>query len=243
MCEEYEVVCSVPQGSILSPLRYSFFIDDLVQALQAAVPGLPLGNLLIHGILYADDITMVARNPAELQRLLAAAEAHSIANAYRQRAEMLTPRVSEGTPVTLYGNQVPAGKSFKYLGMEVGPKEILGKQNFESRVRAGMKALGTVSGLLSRKDLGLPVKLLAYKIFARPTMECGLALLKPLNRHLKSLQRIQCTASRLLSSRWPPEPASSAPTTGHSLASRTSPSWSQPRRAPSYTGVWRSPSS
>lgn len=117
-----------------------------------------------------------------------------------------------------------------------------------------------VSGFLTGKDLGLPVKLVAYKTFVRPIMEYGLALLKPTKSHLKNLQQIQHAASRMLP--WvtrntshlvvegllalelmATQPASSAPTTGHSSAPRTSPSWLPLRRAPSCIGVWRSPKS
>ena len=73
----------MPQESVLAPLLYSIFIDDLTEALQAAAPGLPLSHLIVHGILYADDIAAVARNPEELQRLMEAAEAHSLANGHR----------------------------------------------------------------------------------------------------------------------------------------------------------------
>ena len=47
------------QGSSLSPLLYALFIDDLPKLLLSQFPAIPLGDITVNSILYADDIALV----------------------------------------------------------------------------------------------------------------------------------------------------------------------------------------
>jgi hypothetical protein len=157
--------------------------------------------------LYADDIALIARSTAELQRLLAAAEAHSLSNGYRFNVgKCQVIETPESEQVSLYGRALPSGESFRYLGVQVGKKGIKDADQYEMLKRAGLRALSSLGGLLNRKDLSALLKLAAYKTFIRPTMEYGMALLKPTKRHLEALEKIQAAASRMIL--WVPKSAS-----------------------------------
>ena len=64
--------CGVKQGDPLSPLLFGLFIDELEQWLRERLPGagVQLGPKLLHMLLYADDLVLLAPNPQMLQRQL-----------------------------------------------------------------------------------------------------------------------------------------------------------------------------
>jgi hypothetical protein len=70
----------VLQGSVLSPLLYSIYLDPLV---EVPSPSLPYNDGRINCFLYADDIALVAHSAADLNSLLAICEEDSLQRGYR----------------------------------------------------------------------------------------------------------------------------------------------------------------
>ncbi|MCS5624041.1 MAG: reverse transcriptase family protein, partial [Candidatus Marinimicrobia bacterium] len=81
----FHPVHGVLQGSILSPLLYILFIDDLIEELQKLRVGAmtPLVDKLIAALLYCDDVSLLAHTPEDLQKLLNVCEKHSRTWGYR----------------------------------------------------------------------------------------------------------------------------------------------------------------
>lgn len=61
----------VQQGSVLSPLLYILFINDLSDALRKADVGVRLGSDLVPLLMFADDICLLAESAGDLTRALA----------------------------------------------------------------------------------------------------------------------------------------------------------------------------
>lgn len=195
--EPYPVTCGVPQGSVLSPLLYSVFIDDLVQALTEAGPGLRLGQVDFHGALYADDIAAVAEDRDKLQRVLDKAAHHSLQNGYRFNVGKCAAFLPAGSePLHLYDQALPCVGSFKYLGVELGHKGIENRSHLQTLAARGLKAIATCGRVLHHKHLSPLAKLGVYRAFIRPTMEYGLQLVKPLKSAMQALERVQNRALR-----------------------------------------------
>jgi len=58
----------VMQGESLSPKLFTLYIEKLVELLHSSdIPGLTIGKILVHLLLYADDIVLLATNAIDLQ--------------------------------------------------------------------------------------------------------------------------------------------------------------------------------
>ncbi|KAG0437489.1 Retrovirus-related Pol polyprotein from type-2 retrotransposable element R2DM [Dictyocoela muelleri] len=70
----YKLLIGLPQGSIISPILFNVFIDDLIEFI-------PL-NLKKNVLLYADDILIFTRTLSETQMLFNRIIVHSVVNEY-----------------------------------------------------------------------------------------------------------------------------------------------------------------
>ena len=58
------------QGSVLSPILFNVYIDDLLQQLEKSGDGARLGGIYVGALAYADDITLLSPTVSGMQRLL-----------------------------------------------------------------------------------------------------------------------------------------------------------------------------
>ena len=70
--DTFETYVGTKQGSELSPLLFGLFIDWLHELIAQQVPGAGhvIGSLKVPELMYADDVTLLARNPQEANALL-----------------------------------------------------------------------------------------------------------------------------------------------------------------------------
>jgi hypothetical protein len=120
----------VKQGDPLSPLLFGLFIDRVEAWLKERAPqcGVQLGGELLRVLLYADDLTLLASSPAELQALLDALQAFCTVNSLHVNVAKSVvvvfgkrkPRVGREIPTTGWqfeGVQLPVVPEFRYLGI------------------------------------------------------------------------------------------------------------------------------
>lgn len=183
----------VLQGSVLSPILYSIFLDPFVTALSNG-PKLTLPNQDegINCLLYADDIVLIANTPRALNRLLRLAEADSISRGYRFSPGKSVV-VSPGCAVhKLYGSPLERNRSFCYLGFIVSPRGMDFKAHVQARIKKA-DAYGARLHMAGARWRNFPayINLQLYAAFIRPGLEYGISLIPSGHKSLTLLQQCQ----------------------------------------------------
>ena len=84
------------QGCSLSPMLFSLYIADMGQAITLSSEGFRVGNVVVSGLLFADDLALVAREPDGLLHLLSLVKKHADnlkmeINTGKDKSEVLSP--------------------------------------------------------------------------------------------------------------------------------------------------------
>ena len=66
----FTIAQGVRQGGILSPLHYCLFVDELLDMLTAAQSGISISGIYCSAPMYADNLTLLADSPDDLQKML-----------------------------------------------------------------------------------------------------------------------------------------------------------------------------
>ena len=186
-------MCSdgVRQGSVLSPLLFLVFIDDLAHALLQ-IPG-------IMSFLYADDIAIIADTPEALQAGLdaisrwAANWRMSFGAGAAKSAVMQFPRGrGEGeSPFTLAGRALPWVSEYRYLGVVID-RGLTFRPHVTDRGNRARAAFFACCGWAQRERLPIAVTVRLFEVHVVPKIMWGMELLAfsgPRMRELDAWQR------------------------------------------------------
>ena len=82
LSDEFEILQGVRQGGILSAMEYKRYVNPLLDQLQNSYCGAYIGTTHIACPTVADDVSLTATNPADLQTLLSLAYQYSRSEKY-----------------------------------------------------------------------------------------------------------------------------------------------------------------
>ena len=70
----------VRQGSLLSPLLFAFYVNDLSISLKKVQVGWHSGSILVNHLFYADDFVLISPSISGLRKLMAICESFAAKN-------------------------------------------------------------------------------------------------------------------------------------------------------------------
>jgi hypothetical protein len=186
----------VQQGSLISPLLYSIFIDDIVSHLEKG-PGLKspfIGIKNFNVLMYADDIAVVASTAEEMNRLLTMCLEHSNNNNYRFSPKkcVFLSKMKPPKPIMMGNNELERVANFCYLGIYFNFKgfdknaQIQATKAKALKTEKFFKRIGMNSG-----GWHLASKIAVYKSFIRSKLEYGLAILEYTKKQVDEIDKVQ----------------------------------------------------
>ena len=200
MSESVNLKAGTPQGSVLSPLLFILYVNDL--------PVHPAHKVEVSQ--FADDLGLwtSAKNKKTLElRLNAAMEDLELwcsmwrikLNAKKTQLVVFNKRKTRIKPnVTLFGEKIPQFDQATLLGITLDHKMSLNQHiaNITKKARQRTGLLVRLRGTNWGTSSAVLIKL--YKAFIRPILEYGAVIFAAMNKtNIKKLQRVQNRALRI----------------------------------------------
>ena len=157
------------QGSILAPLLFDIFIDDLAIALDGAADWDPAP----HSLLFADDVKVHHWDTGILQGMLDTISGWAADNGMVINISKSAVVASSPSEFTVSGEVLPKIPSYTYLGLPHRRRGIAWEEYLGTSVG---KARRQLSSIADESGSWPPwVRLCVYRTFIRPQYEYGLA--------------------------------------------------------------------
>ena len=187
------VLSGVPQGSVLGPVLFLIFINDLPDNIRSSVR-LNINSLTDCQILQ-EDLNSLAQWETDWQMKFNVAKCHSM------RVTRHLPSNQIHFSYSLHQQTLEQVRSAKYLGLTITDDLEWGQHISEISCKAT-----TTLGFL-RRNLALAprhTKEVAYKTLVRPQLEYAAPIWHPYNETetKKNVEKVQKTAARWTCRRW-----------------------------------------
>ena len=195
------VLSGVPQGSVLGPVLFLIFINDLPENIRSSVRLFADDCVLYRNIesptdcqILQDDLNSLAQWEADWQMKFYIAKCHSM------RVTRYRPDKHIQFEYTLHQQRLEQVQSAKYLGITISDNLDWGQHISEISSNA-TKTLGFL-----RRNLAFPprhTKEVAYKTLVRPKLEYAAPIWHPYHEtQIGQVEKVQRTAARWTCRRW-----------------------------------------
>ncbi len=203
LSDSFTTDIGVRQGAVLSPLLFSLFLAGVVREWRRAGLGVRIGKRRVAGLLFADDIVLVASSMAELQRGLAMMDDHARRWRYQfnqSKCAVVTmmARKPTGVRCQLQGQPLPETLSYKYLGITMETGHTWKKWSDERLLKAKQSAVqlyhcGARSGALAVRTAERIVQMLQW-----PVLTYGSEVASVAKGETEQAERLQAQAARYI---------------------------------------------
>ena len=201
---DFEVNSGLRQGCVLSPLLFSLYINGVVKRLKEEKCGVECGGETITGLLFADDMCLVASEALGLKKSLDVLVEWCMEwgvkiNVMKSGIMHIRRKKAERSHVSymLDGETIPMVSSYKYLGSVVDEFLEL-KEMVKDKTEAGRRALGACfqrcRAEMGDVTVGIFRKLMESLVESVMMYE---AEIWGCSRHLVSIEQVQLCALRI----------------------------------------------
>ena len=177
----YQIDCNigVRQGCPLSPTLFSLFVSDLMGRMRDKMGGVSLNRLSVHGLMFADDVVLVAETQEKLQAMLD--ELSMYCSDWKLEVN------TEKTKIVAFGSsnrqlfqflyrekRIEVTDHFRYLGFTLSHNRGVA-QGVNTLSQSGLKALRAIANKvhqLGGLDLDIQVKLFDTLVLPILTYGC-----------------------------------------------------------------------
>ena len=195
------VLSGVPQGSVLGPVLFLIFINDLPENIRSSVRRFADDCVLYRNIesptdcqILQDNLNSLAQSEADWQMKFNVAKCHSM------RVTRHPPDKHIQFEYTLHQQRLEQVQSAKYLGITISDDLDWGQHISEISSKA-TKTLGFL-----RRNLAFAprhTKEVAYKTLVRPKLEYAAPIWHPYHKtQIGQVEKVQRTAARWTCRRW-----------------------------------------
>ena len=191
--EEARVTSGVPQGSVLGPLLFLAYVNDIGEGMESTVRLFADDCIIYRKIMNRGDVKKLQD---DLDRLgVWATENGMKTNPGKSKAIRFTKsRANDALSYSLMGKEIPQTGSCKYLGI-ILRSDLSWVDQVNYTVKKAWKALHFTMRTLKKGNSN--TKSLAYRSLVRPILEYGAACWDPYREgQVRALDRVQKRAAK-----------------------------------------------
>ena len=195
--DTYRVTRGTKQGSILSPVLFNIFLDDLLVDLTSSAHGVCVGKSRYNNFAYADDVTVYSATTSGLQSLIDKCADYAkfwrfTYGIKKTKCLIMGNNILKKEPQwSLDGTQLENVKSLTILGT-VYNNDGNYDTHVENRIQACRRSIYSLQDIgMCYPGLKCDTKAHIWKTVGRPTLTSGMDCLPLVMRHYNKLESTQ----------------------------------------------------
>ena len=179
----------VQQGNPLSPILFNLFINDIFEEIRNNSQITLDGESMVHALMYADDLIIMATSPEELQRSLDGLSKYCEKwklNVNIKKTQCMT--FSKGTnvrkhPFKINGKLVEHTREYKYLGININAKNCSFSPTLTNLSAKATRAIYAITSKLPIRNAPIKTMLRLFDFCVSPILQYGSEIWAPYLDH------------------------------------------------------------